>query len=79
MQSYEELEENERKLLTPDELRTYDIAIYFCRMENSGGIGGGWMDGFNILKKLGWEIIEIPNGIRSYVDCNKPEKFTIAE
>ncbi len=73
--SYEKLTDKEYATLNKDQQKFYDRAIDLADRENAGGPGGGWSDGYEMLRVLGWEYVVRDEGIRSFVSMKKPERF----
>ena len=67
------LDEKEVEKLSEKDKKKYSLAIYYCKQENAGGIGGGWVNGHKLLKEMGWTEKTRTVGHRSYITLVKPE------
>lgn len=63
-----ELTPEEVTLLTKQQQAKYHRAIRYCNEETARGPFGGWADGHDMLKELGWT----EEGHRRYVTLVKP-------
>ncbi len=70
MKSYE-LTQEEKSILNPSQVETYERAIRFCNNEDAGGYNG-WAAGHALLISLGWEKVERTEGHRTFVRLEKP-------
>ncbi len=67
-----ELTEEEISLLYEDEKAAYKHAAYLMSQEHAHGPFGGWADGREILKSLGWKETTRQEGHRSFITLTKP-------
>jgi chorismate synthase len=71
-----QLTEEEKTKLTKEQLNKYNIACYYMKMNNAGGMFGGWSNGVDILVSLGWTKESTTIGHRSFLKLTKPPHFS---
>ena len=79
MAGYEKLTDAEEALLTEQESPMYLRAVSLCHMEHARGPFGGWYDGFDLLRELGWTKKIRTSGHRDFVSMIKPDRLKEAE
>lgn len=70
------LTEDERNALGEEARIIYDEALALKQQYAAHGPGGGWADGNNLLRHLGWVEKERVVGHRIFVRLVKPETIT---
>lgn len=67
-----ELTEKELTSLSDGDRAVYGAAANYMKMDNAEGPMGGWRDGIELLKSLGWEEIKKTEGFRTFISLKKP-------
>ena len=69
------LTDEEAATLSDADRAVYGAACRYMACENAGGPMGGWRDGHDLLKSIGWAEHRREEGHRAFVSLEKPERF----